>query len=307
MIKPLLLVMSQNREEHISEMVKNIYPTFDGIVGLVNQPSIDNTQKILEENKGSGRILTQQFTPNHAFLMNHLLFYGGIKEGQWCIFLDSPESMTDNFINDLPYLLEDFERSKIGALYWDGRPYIFKYNPYMEFFGAVHWGLKNIEGNIITTQKEIKDKYIINRRKDNPEISWCLNPIKYWLCYPLGNETEIMYSQYGRNIWEKHENVRKEFRKYCIKNLNLNLNNLTDLIEYMKSIAEKTIAPDDFFIKTVENEYRLSELFQLKILDYDFMTVMHPRNKWSFREYLKSGNGWSNPNFISNIDKYNRK
>lgn len=290
-MKPLLLVMTQQREQHISEMVRNIYPIFDGIVGLVNQPSNDNTQKILEQNKGNGRILTREFVPNHAFLMNELLFCRHIKPGQYCVYLDSPEEMKQDFLDLLPNLIDKFEKEKIGALYWDNRPYIFKYSEYMEFIGNYHWGLSGIEGEIITLPD--KDRYIINKRKNNPEISWCLNPIKSFVCYPLSNETTIMYSKYGNNILNQMERERRKFRSYLQEVLKLNLNTLGGLIDYMTKIKNKEIIPDEYFINYCENEHRLSELFQLKVLNMDFMGEIVPkRYQFSFSDYLKGGSGF---------------
>ena len=302
MLKPLLLIMTQERKEHVALMLKNVYPTFDGVVSLVNLPSNDGTLELLEANKGNGRVLTQNWTCNHSFLMNHLLFYGGIKEGQWCLYLDSPESMTDKFIEILPNLINKLEENGMGSLFWDDRPYLFKYNSYMQFFGAVHWGIENMTGASVTGSD--KDDYIINKRKETPEISWCLNPIKYWTCYPLGNETQIMYSKFGKDTLNKHENIRRKFRFYCANDLGLNLNNLNDLIAYMRKVKDKEVTPEDFFIECVETEYRLYELFQLKVLNMDFISEIVPRRfKFSFKDYL-SGNSGYPENYKSLINQY---
>ena len=306
-MKPLLLTMTQERKEHISHMISNIYPTFDGIVALVNQPSNDRTLELLEANKGNGKIITQNFTPNHSFLMNHLLHYGNIKDGQYCIYLDSPESMTEDFITALPYILDNFERDGIGAGYWDSRPYIFKYNPYMEFFGAVHWGLRNIEGKIAHMPPD-KDKFIINRRKETPKYYGSLNGTKYYLCYPLGNDIDLVYGKFPEQIRNYHEDLRRSFRSYCINQLGLNLNNLTDMINYMSKIKNKEIKPDDFFIGVVELEFRLSELFQIEVLGMDLIEDIVPRRYlWSFADYLKTSDGFSNPNYKGIIIKYQEK
>jgi hypothetical protein len=303
MLKPLLLTMTQERKEHVSLMLKNIYPTFDGVIGLVNLPSNDGTIELLEENKGSGKIITQHWTPNHGFLMNHLLFYGGIKNGQYCVYLDSPESMTDKFIEELPERLEFFENNNIGAMYWDGRPYIFKYNPYMEFFGAVHWGLTNINGKVITIPN--KDEYIINRRKDTPKYFGSINGSKYYLCYFLGNDIELVYSKYGQDVKNHHENLRKQFQIYCIESLNIDISNLDGMIQYMKKIKNKEVIPDDIFIEMVELEFRLSELFQIEVLNQDLMTDIVPkRYKFSFKDYLNGGSGFPE-NYLGTILKYN--
>jgi hypothetical protein len=305
MLKPLLLTMTQERKEHISLMIKNIYPTFDGIIGLVNLPSNDGTLEILKENKGNGKILTQQWTCNHAFLMNHLLYYGNIKNNQYCVYLDSPESMTDKFINELPSLLENFEKNNIGALYWDQRPYIFRYNHYMEFFGAVHWGLNNINGQIITLPN--KDEYIINRRKETPKFFGSLNGTKYYLCYYLGNDIQLVYSKYGQEVVQHHEILRRKFQTYCTEVLNLDISSLNGMIEYMKKIYTKEVTPDQYFVDMVELEFRLSELFQIEILGQDFMSdVAKNRYRFSFKDYLNGGNGYPD-NYLGTILQYNRK
>ena len=305
MLKPLLLTMTQERKEHISLMVKNIYPTFDGIIGLVNLPSQDGTLEVLEANKGNGKIITQEWTCNHAFLMNHLLFYGNIANGQYCVYLDSPESMTDLFISELPKILENFEKNNIGALYWDGRPYIFKYNPYMEFFGAVHWGLNNIQGNIITLPD--KDKYIINRRKETPKFFGSINGTKYYLCYYLGNDIQLVYSKYGQEIVNYHEELRRKFQIYCKYNLNLDISNLDNMVNYMTKIKNKEIIPEQYFIDMVELEFRLSELFQIEVLNQDFMKDIVPkRYRFSFKNYLNTGNGYPD-GYLGTILKYDKQ
>lgn len=296
--------MTQERLSDISIMVDNIYPTFGGVIALVNLPSNDGTLELLQKIKGRGNVITQNWTPHHGFLMNHLLFYGGIKDGEWCVYLDSPESMTNEFINALPYLLEDFHRNNVGAVYWDNRPYIFRYNPYLEFHNAVHWSLSGIRGKLITIPD--KDKYIVNRRLLNKAVSWCLNPIKYWFCYPKGNECDAMYGKYGQHIINKHESIRQNFRSYCETVLKISLNSLDDLISYMIKIRDKTATPSDYFIDVLEKEFRMSELFQLKVLGFDFMTTMHPRYKWSFKDYLKYGDGWHNKDYDGTVLRYDK-
>ena len=303
-MKPLLLTMTQERKEHISLMLKNIYPTFDGVVSLVNLPSNDGTIELLEANKGNGKVITQNWTPNHGFLMNHLLYYGDIKDGQYCIYLDSPESMTDKFIQELPVLLQSFEKKGIGALYWDDRPYVFKYNPYMEFVGAVHWGLKNIEGQIVTIPD--KDKYIINRRKETPKFFGSINGSKYYLCYFLGNDTKLVYSKYGNETLNYHEALRKKFQIHCINNLKINISTLNGIIEYMKKIKNKEVQPDNFFIEMVELEFRLSELFQIEVLGQDFINDVVPRRyKFSFKDYLNGNDGFPN-GYIGTKPRYDK-
>jgi len=311
-MKPLLLTMTQERKEHISLMLKNIYPTFDGVIALVNLPSNDGTIELLEANKGNAKVITQNWTPNHGFLMNHLLYYGGIRDGQYCIYLDSPESMTDKFIEELPALLQSFEEKGIGAVYWDDRPYVFKYNPFMEFVGAVHWGLKNVEGQIVTIPD--KDKYIINRRKETPKFFGSINGTKYYLCYYLGNDIQLVYAKYGQEVVNHHEALRRKFQMYCKYNLNLNISTLDDMVKYMTKIKNKEIIPESYFINMVELEFRLSELFQIEVLGQDFMKEVvnyqpdgsQLRYTFSFKDYLAGGSGFPKC-YQGTILKYNKQ
>jgi hypothetical protein len=113
-----------------------------------------------------------------------------------------------------------------------------------------------------------------------------------------------MYGKYGSNIVQKHEKVRREFRGFCKNQLRLSTDTLDGLIRYMKKIRDKIVTPDKYFIDVVENEFRMSELFQLKVLDMDFMTTMHPRYKWSFKNYLKCGDGWADKEYTGTILRY---
>jgi hypothetical protein len=213
--------------------------------------------------------------------------------------------MTDLFISELPLILENFEKNNVGALYWDNRPYIFKYNPYMEFFGAVHWGLNNIDGNIITLPD--KDKYIINKRKDTPKYFGSLNGTKYYLCYYLGNDMQLVYSKYGQKVVKHHEQLRRKFQDYCKDIINLNIFTLDDMIGYMKKILNKEVTPSEYFVDMVELEFRLSELFQIEVLQQDFMSeVAKKRYRFSFKDYLKGGNGYPD-NYLGTILQYNRQ
>jgi hypothetical protein len=244
--------------------------------------------------------------------MNHLLYYGNIKDGQYCIYLDSPESMTDKFIEELPILLESFEKNNIGALYWDERPYIFKYNPYMEFFGAVHWGLKNIEGQMISIPD--KDKYIINRRKETPKFFGSINGTKYYLCYYLGNDIQLVYGKYGQEVVNHHETLRRKFQMYCKYKLNLDISTLDDMVKYMTKIKNKEVVPEEYFIDMVELEFRLSELFQIEVLGQDFIKDVVNRQadgsqlryRFSFKDYLNGASGFPK-NYLGTILQYNRQ
>ncbi len=304
-MKLYLLLITQDREQDIKELISNIYPVFDGIIACVHQPFNDRTFDILEENKRSGKIVSREFFPfHHAHSMNELLYCRHMKDGDYGVIVDSPERVTDIFLKDLPKLIKYMEQNSIDCAFADGRPYIFRYNYSLQFVNSPHWGLHGFHKGLNLLNKDL---YIINKRKEEPWKSWCLNPIKYWFCYHISNETQIMYQKYGQDIVNKHELVRQEFRSKCEKELNICLDDLDDLINFYKS-GRYT----DWLIETTENEFRLSELFQLKVLNMDFMSDgpngMHPRFKFSFKHYLKTGEkNQKHLNYDGTIIKYNKQ
>jgi hypothetical protein len=77
------------------------------------------------------------------------------------------------------------------------------------------------------------------------------------------------------------------------------------MIDYMKKIKNKEVIPDDIFIEMVELEFRLSELFQIEVLNQDLITDIVPkRYKFSFKDYLSGGSGFPE-NYLGTILKYN--
>jgi hypothetical protein len=175
----------------------------------------------------------------------------------------------------------------------------------MEFYGAVHWGLTNITGRITTMDD--KDKYIINKRKETPKFFGSINGTKYYLCYYLGNDVQLVYGKYGQEIVNHHEALRRRFQMYCKYNLNLDISTLDDMVKYMTKIKNKEIIPEPYFVDMVELEFRLSELFQIEVLNQDLIKDIVPkRYQFSFKDYLAGNSGFPN-NYLGTVLEYNRK
>lgn len=299
--------MTQNSEKLISEMISNIYPTFDGIVALVNLPNNDKTLDILERDKKEGKILTRNFVKNHGFLMSELLFCNHIKENDWCLYLDSSQSCSDEFINLLPSFIRNFEQNNIGGLSWDQRIFLFQYNPYMQFKNAVHWYLEGINKQVITLPN--KEKYIINKRDNNKNKHYLLNPVKYFVCYSISEEVLCMYSKYSQELVIQKENERRNFRSYLEKTLNLSLDSLDDLIRYFHLIYSKEIIPDEYFLNFCDNCFRMTDLFRYSVLGEDLVpTIVKNRFNWRLSYFLQVRDKEQlNTGFIGEINLLNEK
>lgn len=308
-MKLWLCGITGDRLKDITEATE-CFDSFDGLV-FVDHLSKDGTKELLESRKKEGKIISRPYVKQHSHSQNEILFSRHIKNGDWIFWIDSPERIKPFWLNQLRNDIKNFEKHGVGAVYFSGRPYLFQYFDYQKFEGSPHWGLVYPKGKIISFGDENKGLYLENKRNENPEDSYCLHPIKYWFCFNPSNECEIMYGKFGTEIYRKHEEIRENFRLYCESKLNLSLESLDELIQYMKKIESKEIIPDEFFLNFVEKEQRLSELYQLKVLNYNFMDErpqnpigMHPRNKWSIKDHLKHGNGWINPDFKNLIEQY---
>lgn len=310
------LLITQNRAQDIKELISNLYPTFDGIISCVHKPFLDDTYLILEENKGKGRVITREFFPyHHSHSMNELFYCRHLKNNDKILILDSPERATDKLISEIKDIFKWMEKNNIGCVYGDGRPYLVNYIQTMFFSSSPHWQISGQIQSAISWGKEQKDSYIINTRHNNPSKSFCENPIRYTFCYHAdNNEIYSTYYKYGQEALKYHTIANFRFKEYCQENLKLNFNNLDDLVDYMRKIEKKEIIPDECFLDYLEDEFRAAELYQLKVLNYNFMGErpndpigMHPRFKWSVKEHIKTGNGWNNPDFENLVLQYEKQ
>jgi len=127
---------------------------------------------------------------------------------------------------------------------------------------------------------------------------------KYWYVYPDSNICGIIYGDFGQQVVEYQESIRKRFRAYCNIKLNLSLDNLEDLISLYEKINKKEIIPQSAFIDITELEFVLSELFQYEILKKSNEEILSNKFKWSFKNYLKYGDGLYDKNYIGTYLKY---
>lgn len=134
-----------------------------------------------------------------------------------------------------------------------------------------------------------------------------LTPIQLaenWFAIPSSNISFLIYSQFGQQVAEYQESIRKRFVLYC--NLKLNLYSIEDLIKYYDRVHKKKIIPESAFIDITELEFILSEVFQSEILKMSNQEILQNRFKWSFKSYLKNNNGFYDPDYIGTMIKYQK-
>ena len=278
-----LTFITQNRFSDIKEMTEDLSP-FDGIVA-VDHFSDDGTYELLDQRKGKGKIIQIPFLKHHAHSMNSFLFSGIIKNGDYFLILDSTDRINSRWLKTLKNEVEYYSQNDVGGVFLD-RIFLARYLDSMEFFGAIHWGLHPIWGKIINhsqTSGYKKEDWIINKRGENP-VLW--NPSKYWWVYGHGSShTQLLYQQFGNDVWQKHENVRMNFRLSCQAQLGLEFT-MDSLVNYLKENVGKY---PDWFEQTLENEISLKDLFRFKVLNQPLGDICSNRFNWSFFTYKNTG------------------
>ena len=290
MSKFWLTLTTQNREKDIEELTQ-CYDLFDGIVATVNLPSNDKTLEILESRKKAGKIITQPFVKHHGHLMNGFLFAGIIKNLDYFIILDSPNRITSTWQKTIREDIENWRKNNIGAVFMD-RIYVARYLDSMEFSRGIHWGLSPLNGKVINMSQYVKnirneeykqENYVLNTR--DKLVSGFINPIKYFFSYGSNSQTELLYRQFGDEIWNKHEEERMNFRIYCEQYLNIPLT-LEGLKNYL---IDKVSKYPTNFENYLEFEVNIKDAFRLFVLKQPWIELHNNRFDWSYFHWKKTG------------------
>lgn len=282
-----ICLMTQNREKDIDELTQNIYPYVDGIIAVVNQPSTDKTEQILEERKGEGKIINRPFVKHHGHCMAEFLYDGHMKNGDWFFIVDSSDRITPFWLQNVKQNIEVYNKNGIGGVFLD-RYYLVRYFDSLEMVGGVHWGVINIIGKTINLSAESnykKDHWIINTRDNNKFRSAIYNPAKYYYAYGSTSQTQLMYQQFGTEIWASHENLRTTFRLFCQYNLKLDFD-LESLIKYLK---ENIGHYPDLVEFVIETEINVKDLFRFYVLGQTFEDLCDNRFNWGYHVWKNTG------------------
>lgn len=286
MNKLWMVVATQNQEKNINELTEKIWEFFDGIVGVVNQPSNDLTYDILESRKKGGTIIKRPFVKNHGHFMNEALLCGTIQNGDWIFIIDSPQRINIEWLKNMRNSLDLFEKHGFNAVFLD-RIYLARYFDDMLFQGGIHWGLTNIRHKIFDFPSQIykynQENYIINKR--DKLTSGFLNPAKYYYSYGDAGQTQILYSQFSEDHFKHHEKARQLFRIFCQYNLGLDLT-LDSLIKYMQDNVGNY---PEYFEQILELEVNLKDIFRLKVLNQPWEDLAKQRFDWSYFYWKNTG------------------
>jgi len=298
-----LTFITQNRVNDIKEMTEDLSP-FDGIIA-VDHNSTDGTYELLDERKKAGKIIQRPFVKHHGYSMNELLFCGAMKMGDYFLILDSSDRISLRWLKTIREDITYLSKNNVGAVFLD-RVFLARYIDSMEFFGAVHWGLRPFWGRAVDYSKidgYKKESFIINKRGDN---SILMNPSRYWFEYGHGtSHVQLLYQQFGDEIWAHHEGIRMNFRLLCQFELDLELT-LDALIKYMK---ENLGNYPDWFENVLEDEVSVKDIFRYKVLNQSLKDICFNRFDWSYLLWKQTGviNQPRDGEYIGIFNKYRQQ
>lgn len=282
-------------------LIKNA-DVFDNGVFTVDSRTDKEEKRNLEK---VGYVIERDFQQAHDWRANDWLHAGYIKPGDWVCILDTTDEIAESFKAKLRDDVEAWDRQGIRTVYLD-RPLFFKFTGHQYFDGSPHWGVRGLMGNVLELEKTpgyVKSNYLINNRDTN--VSGIEHPIKYFVEYKRSNHTQLLYAQFGQEIYNKHENARIWFQGYVEHVLKMECT-VQNVVDYLKeALILKNLSTE--LVDYIDAEIALQDLVRYYILKQDFLgEIAKNRFNWSFKKYYNEGimSQKINDGFIGLFNRY---
>lgn len=298
-------------EENILQQINN-FKYFDGAVYSINYNESlinsktgeldffdcdgykDNAGRIIENFIRKcgllGEVIYTKWVNLHHISPTIIMQSGHFNEGDWILFIDSPEILKEEFASTLKDRIAEWKANGFTCAGWN-RIYLFEWNPNIVFIGSPHQSPANIrQGKYFELCDESKVKYteegchfgdfILNKRKQ--ENSHIIHATKYTFCYNLSNQLTMFYS--GQELNE-HEFNRQQFIKW-FKLETGSENTLENLESYLIN-THKNKSYNEYLIKYFDYEFIYKDFFRFKVLKHSLKEILDTRKTWSFSEFAQ--------------------
>jgi hypothetical protein len=280
MSRLFLIGMTQNQVDNIRDLTNPIYEHIDGLC-FVDHGSTDGTRELLEERKGDGKVLDEQWVNAHDYSLNHILLKGGIKEGDRICLRDSMERFNPTWAKELPNILSQFISQGIESFYYCGKGFAFVFNDRMVFNGSPHWGLEGRkQGGIDLSQYwseesktatwRIKDGEPGGRPFDNKinheaKYAWTYGRSNHLL---LGLEKELDQFYRAEEIRQQIRDIARE------EKIEFDMDGLKKFMEWFREV-------DYSNFRIWINSHRVwKNFYRYRILGEDFYEVEKNEREW---------------------------
>lgn len=258
---------------------------FDGAVFTVDS-RVSN--QVIDEFDRIGYGVLRDFQQAHDWRANDWLHAGYIKPGDWVCILDTTDELNEKFKAELRENIGYWDKNGVSTVYLD-RPFLFKFTGHQYFEGTPHWGVQNLFGSVVNlSQLEgyVKENYLINNR--DSVISGIEHPIKYYIEYKRSNHTQLLYAQFGAEVYRRHEQYRLWFQNYVETTLGIECT-VDNLVEYIRNGIKDKKLPTEV-IEFIETEVAMQDLVRYHILGQDFLNeIAKNRFNWSFKKFYFDG------------------
>jgi hypothetical protein len=267
--------------EYLKEGITPILEFFHGLVWTFHDPKPDDEgYQFLIANKGEGQIIARQWVQRHHISMNETLWCGVIQPGDLIVLTDTLEYISPAFAAMIGTEINQFMQ-EIGAdaLFYYGKPFIIKYNEYMEYQGSPHFYLMGVpSGAELSKLGAFSDENRVRKNmrpiKRPDPYHFVDHYVKYFL-YPAGANCQLLGLEKNgdpKQLFPILEQSRLEFRQYLReKELPLTVEGVKLLME---NLDEQGLA---FFNKHKElnDFYRYYKLGRRDFKDdHDFKNVV---------------------------------
>jgi hypothetical protein len=292
-------------------LIEQSLPYFDGIIFTVDDRSdlsLINKFKELKEKYNHFHFLVRRFSQAHDWRANDWLHSGLIKSGDYVCVMDSTDRFNENFILNIKSTINDWIEKDINAVFID-RLFAFRFTGHQYFESTPHWGVVNLLNKIYNLSQEEnfkKENYIINTR-DILRYG-IIHPIKYFCEYRRSNATQLLYQQFGNEIWHFHENERLKFQIFVEQKLGFECT-VENLVNYLREGIKNKNLPE-YVIDYVHFEVNFQDLVRFYILKQDFINeIAKNRFNWSFRKFYYQGQEFQDKNdgFVGVFNQYRLK
>jgi hypothetical protein len=268
-------------------LIEKSLPYFDGIVFTLDEKSDKSLFDKFEELKKANdkfHYIVRPFAQAHDWRANDWLHSGLIKSGDYVCVMDSTDRFNDDFLINLKATVNQWNETHVNSIFLD-RLFMFKFTGHQYFESTPHWGVSNILNKIINLTSDPsykRENYIINTRE---VLRYgIIHPIKYFCEYKRSNATQLLYQQFGNNIWQYHENQRLTFQIFVEQELGFECT-VQNLINYISEGIKNKNLPE-YIINYIQLEVNMQDLVRFYILKQDFLNeIAVNRFNWSFRKF----------------------
>lgn len=261
---------------------------FDGLCFCVDDRADDDVYDYLDSIKKEGQIVKQKFRNAHDWQANEWLHCGAIKPYSWVCVVDTSDKLNPVFLKRMREDISYWEKNGIHSIFID-HPFLFKFSGHQYFSFSPHWGLNNLFTNFLDLRQISdykKELYVFNTR--DIYKSGIEHPIKYSLEYKRSNNFELLYGQFGTEVYSFHESKRVWFQSFVeqVLGFDCTVDNLINF--FTDGIRNKSLPLS--IVEYAELEVHIKDLVRYYILKHDFLGEIAPnRFNWSFKKFYYDG------------------